>query len=128
MRFFLNIVILLLVSGVSLVALSPIIVLSLEIYQDPYVIGIECGVSGNKVIAKAWYRGSLKISDAVLIASIGNTTLGSSRVQEISRDRNITLEVVVPENLRGEGDLVISLSIKVSDLYNANATIKGCGL
>ncbi len=127
MRFFLNMVFLLLVSGLALLVLSPIIVLALEIYRDPYVIGIECGVSGNKVIAKAWYRGSLRMSDAVLMASMGNTTLGSSRGQEISGDRNITLEVMIPENLRGKGDLVISLSLKVSDLYNANITIKRCG-
>ncbi len=127
MRGFLNIVFLLLMAGVALIALSPLIVLAFEISQDPYVIGLECGVIGDKVIARAWYRGSLRISDAVLSASLGNTTIGSSAAQMISRDRNITLEATIPEGLGGKSDLVISLSITLEDLYKAGLILRGCG-
>lgn len=126
MRGFLNVVFTLLVSGVALIALSPIIVLSLEIYQDPLTIGVVCIVSGDKVIAVAWYKGSLRIGDATLSASIDNTTIGSSWGEEISRNRNLTLEATIPEGLRGKKDLVISLSIKIENLYRAGVVLRGC--
>jgi len=129
LRGFLNIVFGLMVAGLTIIALTPAIVLSMEVYQDPLVLGLLCYIdakNGSNILRiEAWYRGSLRISNVTIEVYVNNTRAALETRQEISRYRNASVEVVIPTVFKA-GDVLISISAVLQGLYSMKVVSRVC--
>ncbi|MDT7887640.1 MAG: hypothetical protein RQ885_01525 [Desulfurococcales archaeon] len=129
MRIFLNIVLLLSVSGISLTGLAPLIVLFVELMEDPYVIGATCSIQQQGVgtiSVEAWYRGSLQITDVNISIGYGGKLFKWKSQDLLDRHRNASLTIDIPGGNLDPKRAQINVTAKLGGLYTIQIAVRGC--
>jgi hypothetical protein len=130
LRGFLNAVLALSVSGVALVGLIPIAVLSIELLEDPLSIGVICRISRQQDISlnvEVWYRGSIAITDVNISILYGGEVIARKSQDLLSRDRNITLSISIKREILDPSSIEIDITAMLGRLYPAQIVVRGCG-
>jgi hypothetical protein len=129
LRIFLNIVLLLSVSGISLTGLAPLIVLFVELMEDPYVIGATCSIQQQGVgtiSVEAWYRGSLQITDVNISIGYGGKLFKWKSQDLLDRHRNASLTIDIPGGNLDPKRAQINVTAKLGGLYTIQIAVRGC--
>ncbi len=129
MRGFLNVILALSVSGVALVGLIPMVVLSIELMEDPLSMGVICSISRQEDInlnVEAWYRGSIAITDVNISILYGGEMIAWKSQDLLSRDRNITLSISIKREILDPSGIEINMMAMLGRLYPAQIVVKGC--
>jgi hypothetical protein len=130
LRIFLNIVLLLSVSGISLTGLAPLIVLFVELMEDPYVIGATCSISQQQGVGtigvETWYRGSLQITDVNISIGYGGKLFKWESQDLLDRDRNASLTIDIPGGNLDPKRAQINVTAKLGGLYTIQIAVRGC--
>jgi len=130
LRGFLNAVLALMVGGAAIVALAPLAVISVELLEDPLVIGATCTISQQQgptyIRVEAWYRGALPIADVNLSIGLGGRALAWKTQDLLARGKNITLETQLPGPISPR-EVSIEMSAVLGGLYSARVYVRGCG-
>jgi hypothetical protein len=130
LRGFLNAVLALSVSGVALMGLIPVAVLSIELIEDPLSMGVICSISRHQDInlnVEAWYRGSIAITDVNISILYGGEVIAWKSQDLLTRDRNITLSISIRKEALDPSGIEINMTAMLGRLYPAQIVVRGCG-